>query len=68
VILEALDYREKAPLSAHKNMYLDSFRNLIPDMSTKEPPSWSFQESHCELLKYIKKFRKIIFTRKSLAL
>jgi len=31
----ALDYREKAPLSAHKDMYLDSLGNVIPDMSTK---------------------------------
>ncbi|MBC6998404.1 gamma-glutamyltransferase [Cytophaga sp. FL35] len=31
----ALDYREKAPLSAHKDMYLDSLGNVIPNMSTK---------------------------------
>ncbi|MBR9915948.1 MAG: gamma-glutamyltransferase [Algicola sp.] len=30
----ALDYREKAPLAAHKNMYLDSLGNVIPDKST----------------------------------
>ncbi|MCO5723470.1 gamma-glutamyltransferase [Robiginitalea marina] len=30
-----LDYREKAPLSAHKDMYLDSLGNVIPGMSTK---------------------------------
>ena len=30
-----LDYREKAPLTAHKDMYLDSLGNVIPDMSTK---------------------------------
>jgi len=30
-----LDYREKAPLSADKDMYLDSLGNVIPDMSTK---------------------------------
>ena len=30
-----IDYREKAPLSAHKDMYLDSLGNVIPDMSTK---------------------------------
>ncbi len=30
-----LDYREKAPLSAHKDMYLDSLGNVIPNMSTK---------------------------------
>ncbi|WP_149275736.1 gamma-glutamyltransferase [Pareuzebyella sediminis] len=30
-----LDYREKAPLAAHKDMYLDSLGKVIPDMSTK---------------------------------
>ncbi len=29
-----LDYREKAPLTAHKDMYLDSLGNVIPEMST----------------------------------
>jgi gamma-glutamyltranspeptidase/glutathione hydrolase len=31
---EALDYREMAPASAHKNMYLDSLGNVIPQLST----------------------------------
>ena len=31
----ALDYREKAPKLATKNMYLDSLGNIIPDLSTK---------------------------------
>ncbi|WP_299886200.1 gamma-glutamyltransferase [uncultured Lacinutrix sp.] len=31
----AIDYREKAPLAATKNMYLDSIGNVIPDMSTR---------------------------------
>ncbi|UCD60127.1 MAG: gamma-glutamyltransferase [Flavobacteriaceae bacterium] len=30
----AIDYREKAPLAAHKDMYLDSVGNVIPGMST----------------------------------
>ena len=30
----ALDYREKAPMSAHRDMYLDSLGNVIPGMST----------------------------------
>ncbi len=30
----ALDYREKAPLAAHKDMYLDSVGNVIPEKST----------------------------------
>jgi len=29
-----IDYREKAPLAAHKDMYLDSLGNVIPNMST----------------------------------
>src|SRR5690606_27480048 len=29
-----LDFREKAPLAAHRDMYLDSLGNVIPDMST----------------------------------
>ncbi|XLS30974.1 gamma-glutamyltransferase [Flavobacteriaceae bacterium M23B6Z8] len=29
----ALDYREKAPLSAHKDLYLDSLGNVIPGKS-----------------------------------
>ncbi|WP_318345012.1 gamma-glutamyltransferase [Flagellimonas baculiformis] len=29
-----IDYREKAPLAAHKDMYLDSLGNVVPDMST----------------------------------
>lgn len=29
-----LDYREKAPLAAHKDMYLDSLGNVIPEKST----------------------------------
>lgn len=31
----ALDYREKAPMAAHRDMYLDSLGNVIPEMSTK---------------------------------
>ena len=31
----SLDYREKAPLAAHKDMYLDSLGNIIPEMSTR---------------------------------
>ncbi|WP_452222724.1 gamma-glutamyltransferase [Lacinutrix chionoecetis] len=31
----AIDYREKAPLAATKDMYLDSIGNVIPDLSTR---------------------------------
>ncbi|MBU2996385.1 gamma-glutamyltransferase [Cellulophaga baltica] len=30
----SIDYREKAPLTAHKDMYLDSLGNVIPGKST----------------------------------
>lgn len=30
----ALDYREKAPLAAHRDMYLDENGNVIPELST----------------------------------
>lgn len=30
----AIDYREKAPMASHKDMYLDSLGNVIPGMST----------------------------------
>lgn len=31
---DALDYREKAPANAHRDMYLDSLGNVIKDLST----------------------------------
>ncbi|WP_044404253.1 gamma-glutamyltransferase [Lacinutrix sp. Hel_I_90] len=31
----SLDFREKAPLAATKDMYLDSLGNVIPDLSTR---------------------------------
>ncbi len=31
----SLDYREKAPLAAHKDMYLDTLGNPLPDLSRK---------------------------------
>jgi gamma-glutamyltranspeptidase/glutathione hydrolase len=30
-----LDYREQAPMAAHKDMYLDSLQNVIPGLSEK---------------------------------
>lgn len=32
-----LDYREKAPLAAHKEMFLDENKNVIPGLSTHSP-------------------------------
>lgn len=34
-MIDALDYREKAPASAHRDMYLDSLGNVIEGMSTE---------------------------------
>ncbi len=34
-IVRALDFREKAPENAHRDMYLDSDRNYNPDLSRK---------------------------------
>lgn len=31
----SLDFREKAPMAATKNMYLDEARNFVPEMSTE---------------------------------
>lgn len=33
--IDALDYREKAPKAASRDMYLDSLQNIIPGLSTK---------------------------------
>jgi gamma-glutamyltranspeptidase/glutathione hydrolase len=33
----SLDYREKAPLSATKNMFLDANGKIVPDKSTDSP-------------------------------
>lgn len=33
--IDALDYREKAPANAHRDMYLDSLGNVIEGMSTE---------------------------------
>ena len=34
-MIDALDYREKAPASAHRDMYLDSLGNVIEGISTE---------------------------------
>lgn len=34
-VVDALDFREKAPSLSTKNMYLDASRNIIPDKSVK---------------------------------
>jgi gamma-glutamyltranspeptidase / glutathione hydrolase len=35
--LSTLDYREKAPLAGHRDMYLDKNGNVVPGMSQKGP-------------------------------
>jgi gamma-glutamyltranspeptidase / glutathione hydrolase len=35
--LSTLDYREKAPLAGHRDMYLDANGNVVPAMSQKGP-------------------------------
>uniref|UniRef100_UPI0025BBCE0E gamma-glutamyltransferase n=1 Tax=Maribacter sp. TaxID=1897614 RepID=UPI0025BBCE0E len=54
-----LDFREKAPLSAHKDMYLDSLGNVIPDMSTKGATSVGVPGSVAGALEVHKKFGKL---------
>tara|TARA_R110002051_G_scaffold325867_1_gene432558 strand:- start:93888 stop:95579 length:1692 start_codon:yes stop_codon:yes gene_type:complete len=55
----ALDYREKAPLSGHKNMYLDSLGNIIPDMSTKGATAVGVPGSIAGIIEVHKKFGKL---------
>ena len=55
----SLDFREKAPLSAHKDMYLDSLGNVIPDMSTKGATSIGVPGSVAGVIEVHKKFGKL---------
>ncbi|MDP5231170.1 MAG: gamma-glutamyltransferase [Cellulophaga sp.] len=55
----ALDYREKAPKSAHKNMYLDSLGNVIPDMSTKGATAVGVPGAIAGVIEVHKKFGKL---------
>ena len=55
----ALDFREKAPLSAHRDMYLDSLGNVIPNMSTKGATSVSVPGSVAGVIEVHKKFGKL---------
>lgn len=55
--LLSLDYRETAPASAHKDMYLDSAGNIIENMSIRSPSSSGVPGSVAgmiETLKYAK--------------
>lgn len=55
----SLDYREKAPLAAHKDMYLDSLGNVIPDMSTLGATSVGVPGSVAGVIEVHKKFGKL---------
>ncbi len=51
-----IDYREKAPLSAHKDMYLDSLGNVIADLSTKGATASGVPGTVAGVMEVYKKF------------
>ncbi|AWX46217.1 Gamma-glutamyltransferase [Flagellimonas maritima] len=51
-----IDYREKAPLSAHKDMYLDSLGNVVPDLSTKGATASGVPGTVAGVMEVYKKF------------
>ncbi|WP_158978392.1 gamma-glutamyltransferase [Cellulophaga sp. L1A9] len=55
----SLDFREKAPKSAHRDMYLDSLGDVIPDMSTLGATSIGVPGSVAGVLAVHKKFGKL---------
>jgi gamma-glutamyltranspeptidase/glutathione hydrolase len=55
----SLDYREKAPLNAHKDMYLDSLGNVISDMSTKGATAVGVPGTIAGIIEVHKKFGKL---------
>ncbi|MDF0717381.1 gamma-glutamyltransferase [Muricauda sp. 334s03] len=54
-----IDYREKAPLAAHKDMYLDSLGNVIPDMSTSGGTAVGVPGTVAGVIEVHKKFGKL---------
>lgn len=54
-----IDYREKAPLAAHKDMYLDSVGNVIPGMSTSGGTAVGVPGTVAGVLEVHKKFGKL---------
>lgn len=54
-----IDYREKAPLAAHKDMYLDSIGNVIPGMSTSGGTAVGVPGTVAGVLEVHKKFGKL---------
>lgn len=55
----SLDFREKAPLKASKNMYLDKSGNVIPDLSTDGALSVGIPGSVAAIFEIHKKFGKL---------
>ncbi|WP_405382368.1 gamma-glutamyltransferase [Maribacter sp. LLG6340-A2] len=55
----SLDFREKAPKSAQKDMYLDSLDNVIPNMSTLGAASIGVPGSVAGIIEVHKKFGKL---------
>ncbi|QWX85107.1 gamma-glutamyltransferase [Cellulophaga sp. HaHaR_3_176] len=55
----SLDFREKAPKSAHRDMYLDSLGNVIPNMSTLGVTATGVPGSVAGILEVHKKFGKL---------
>ena len=55
----SLDFREKAPLKASKNMYLDKAGNVIPDLSTDGALSVGIPGSVAAIFEVHKKFGKL---------
>lgn len=55
----SLDFREKAPKSAHRDMYLDSLGNVIPNMSTLGATSVGVPGSVAGIIEVHKKFGKL---------
>ena len=54
-----IDYREKAPLAAHKNMYLDSLGNVIPGLSTSGGTAVGVPGTVAGVIEVHKKFGKL---------
>ncbi|WP_339837399.1 gamma-glutamyltransferase [uncultured Maribacter sp.] len=55
----SLDFREKAPKSAHRDMYLDSLGNVIPNMSTLGATSVGVPGSVAGIIEVHRKFGKL---------
>jgi len=55
----SIDYREKAPLAAHRDMYLDSLGNVIPGLSTSGGTAVGVPGTVAGVLEVHKKFGKL---------